>query len=1145
MKIKSLQLKISFWAGLCLLLTAGAIIAYTATTNIHGANIAREDAIRNAKDYVVSISKQHASHIRAEFEVALDTARTLAQTLSGIKDEALALELDRDAVNGLLKIILAKNPQFVGVYTAWEKNAFDSMDRGFLGDEGHDETGRFIPYWYRNADGEIKVKPLVGYEEKGTGDYYQLPRKTKNVHIVEPFVEDVLGKPTLVTSLVAPITVGETFYGIVGITIRLDFLQKLADDVDNLYGGSGKMDIVSHNGKMAAVTGKSELSGKHLQKIHQDWEEDLKYIQKGEIKTEEDDGQLEIFAPIHIGRTTTPWSVCIRLPYEKITASADAQLLQARQDVMKTIGISLLCAFAALILLWFVTRTITHPIAGIVETANAIAAGDFSRAIDIRQQDEIGRLATAFREMQNTIGSVSQEIERLIHAVRDGDLAVRGNAESFEGGWGELVVGLNNVIEAFADPIDMTAEYVERIAIGDIPEKIVKEYKGDFNIIKNNLNMLIEAMNLTAVIAEEISDGNLSIDAKMRSQNDRLMKAMNAMIERLKDVMLELNGLIAAVREGKLDMRGDAEVFQGGWQELVCGVNSLIDAFVIPIGVTATYIDRISEGDYPEKITDTYHGDFNEIKNNLNKLIERLKDVMLEMNGLIAAIREGRLDMRGDAEAFQGGWQELVNGVNSLIDAFVKPIDMTATYIDRISEGDYPQKITDTYHGDFNEIKNNLNKLIENGFGAVQVAKKIAEGDLTVEVSILSEKDILGKSLTEMVNTVKKIVSEINALTDAARSGKLSIRGDADKFSGEYAGIITGVNSTLDAVATPLNKTAEYINRISKGDIPEKIITEYQGDFNKIRNNINTMIANLVRFAEDVQQTAKKVAGGSELLNENAEQVSEGASEQAASIEQVSTSMEEMSGMVNQNAENARMTASIAAKASGDAQESAEAVNETVIAMQTISEKIGFVEEISRQTDMLALNAAIEAARAGEYGKGFAVVAAEVRKLAERSRKAARNINALSVSNLKIAEQAGGLLTEMVNGTQKTSELIQEISASSSEQADGIEEVNTAIQQTDMVIQQNAASTEKLATASLVFKNQADRLLESASFFKVSNNVRQSEIKERARLKKEHDSEKSDDKPKDKTYEIRYVQNVQDKGAALIEMDDDKDFEPY
>ncbi len=667
--------------------------------------------------------------------------------------------------------------------------------------------------------------------------------------------------------------------------------------------------------------------------------------------------------------------------------------------VITIVGILITIAMVTVIITRF-----TKPIVRLTHISSGIAQGNLKQPIDIASKDEIGILAHNFVLMRNTIRTLLKEINSLIQAVQEGKLDIRGDIETFEGDWRKLVQGINNVLDAFADPIDMAAQSVDRIARGDIPEKIVKEYKGDFNRIKNNLNLLIDAMKATAIIAEEIADGNLSVDAKVRSENDRLMQAMNAMIKRLKDVSLEMNGLIAAVQEGRLDMRGNAEALQGGWQELVCGVNSLIDAFV-------------------------------------------------------------------------------------------KPINMTATYIDRISKGDYPEEITDTYQGDFSAIKNNLNKLIENGLGAVLVAEKIAEGDLTVKVEILSEKDILGKSLAEMVYTVKKIASEIKALTDAAQSGNLNIRGDADKFGGQYAAIITGVNRTLDAMTGPLNKTADYINRIARGDIPEKIITEYKGDFNEIKNNINTMIENLIRFAADVQQAAKEVAAGSELLNTNAAKVSERVGQQATGIEQVSTSMEEMSGMVSQNAENAQQTASIAAKAAGDAREGAKAVNETVIAMQSISEKISIVEEISRQTDMLALNAAIEAARAGEHGKGFAVVAAEVRKLSEHSRKAARDINALSVSNLKIAEYTGGLLTNMVDGIRKTSELIQEISASGSEQADGIEEVNTAIQQTDMVIQQNAGSTQNMASASLEFMHQANRLLESASFFKISESVRKSTLK--------------------------------------------------
>ena len=141
-------------------------------------------------------------------------------------------------------------------------------------------------------------------------------------------------------------------------------------------------------------------------------------------------------------------------------------------------------------------------------------------------------------------------------------------------------------------------------------------------------------------------------------------------------------------------------------------MNKLIDAFVAPINVTAEYVDRISKGDIPAKITDTYKGDFNEIKNNLNACIDVMNGLLRETNTLIQATQEGKLQTRGNAQQFAGGWGELVGGVNKLIDAFVAPINVTAEYMDRISKGDIPPKITDTYNGDFNEIKNNLNNTI-------------------------------------------------------------------------------------------------------------------------------------------------------------------------------------------------------------------------------------------------------------------------------------------------------------------------------------------------------------------------------------------------------------------------------------------------
>jgi methyl-accepting chemotaxis protein len=197
--------------------------------------------------------------------------------------------------------------------------------------------------------------------------------------------------------------------------------------------------------------------------------------------------------------------------------------------------------------------------------------------------------------------------------------------------------------------------------------------------------------------------------------------------------------------------------------------------------------------------------------------------------------------------------------------------------------------------------------------------------------------------------------------------------------------------------------------------------------------------------------------------------------------------MEEMASSIRQNTDNATQTEKIAIKSAVDAREGGKAVNETVAAMKEIATKISIIEEIARQTNLLALNAAIEAARAGEHGKGFAVVASEVRKLAERSQSAAGEISGLSIRSVAIAEQAGEMLTKMVPDIQRTSELVQEITASSKEQDVGAEQINKAIQQLDQIIQQNASASEEMASTSEELSSQAGQLSDAISFFKVDS----------------------------------------------------------
>jgi methyl-accepting chemotaxis protein len=406
------------------------------------------------------------------------------------------------------------------------------------------------------------------------------------------------------------------------------------------------------------------------------------------------------------------------------------------------------------------------------------------------------------------------------------------------------------------------------------------------------------------------------------------------------------------------------------------------------------------------------------------------------------------------------------------------------------------------------------------------VAEKIAAGDVAVEVEPKSGQDLLGRSFVRVVETLRKLVAEAESMAAAAMAGKLATRGKADQFEGGYRKIVEGVNHTLDAVITPLNVAANYVDRISKGDLPPQITDTYHGEFNAIKNNLNTligamdevthaaeeiaqgnltvtirersaqdklmqaltsMVAGLTRTVSDIRTIAGEVSAASQAISEASVQVSNGASAQAASAEEASSSMEEMGSNIKQNADNAQQTDKIANKSAKDAQESGKSVVEAVAAMKEIASKISIIEEIARQTNLLALNAAIEAARAGEHGKGFAVVAAEVRKLAERSQKAAGEINQLSGTTVKVSEKAGEMLDKLVPDIQKTAELVQEITAASKEQDAGAEQINKALQQLEKVIQANASAAEEMASTTDELTSQSDQLVSALGFFRTGD----------------------------------------------------------
>lgn len=619
----------------------------------------------------------------------------------------------------------------------------------------------------------------------------------------------------------------------------------------------------------------------------------------------------------------------------------------------------------------------------------------------------------------------------------------------------------------------------------------------------------------------------------------------------IEQVVEQFKKLINNIVNGKLDERGDPEKVGVDFKVIVKNTNQLIEAFVKPIKVTADYVDKISKGDMPEKITDEYKGDFNEIKNNLNQCIDSINGLIAEADQLTEDAVAGKLDTRGKAEKFQGDYRSIIQGFNDTLDAVIDPLNVAANYINRIGEGDIPEKITDDYKGDFNEIKNSINSAIDGLQGLVnsnQVLQRVAVNDYTSKVEgqyqgVYSEvaeatntviqrlihiQDIVGRvaegnlsdledlkdsgkrsendemvpSFIQMEEAIQGLVDETGTLTGAAAAGKLDKRGKVSKFQGEYASIVKGINNTLDAVVEPVQETSQVMSRIAKKDMTARVQGNYQGELKQLKENINLAAAKLEEAMQQVRDAVNQVSSASDQVASGSQQLAEGANEQASTLEETSSTLEEMSSMVQQTSDNANQANKLSGEASQAAMEGEEsmkrmqtAINDIKSSSDETSKIVKTIDDIAFQTNLLALNAAVEAARAGDAGQGFAVVAEEVRNLAQRSAEAAKNTSEMIQESIENAESGVEITTAMAEklenikgGVNKVNELVGEIDAATKEQAEGIEQVNTSVAQMNNVTQQNASNSEESASAAEELNSQAEELSGMVGTFKLSEN---------------------------------------------------------